>query len=128
MKKILFITLLSILIVIPATLSAQYKASKKTVAGTWEGKLSAGGMVLRIVFHVKLTGDNLTATMDSPDQGAAGVALGKVTLDAQKLIIQAPSMSGEYSGTITDDLTMNGTWTQNGDSFPLNLKKQPAAK
>ena len=125
MKKILFLTLLSILIMIPNSLSAQNTSPKKIVPGSWSGKLSADGMDLRVIFNLKLIGkDSLTATLDSPDQNAKDIPCGQVTLDKQKLVIQAPGINGEYSGTVTGDSTIDGTWTQNGSTLPLNLRKQ----
>jgi hypothetical protein len=125
MKKTLFLVLLSILIMVPNSLSAQNTSAKKIVPGSWLGKLSADGMDLRVVFNLKLTGkDSLAATLDSPDQGAKDIPCGQVTLDKQKLVIQAPDINGEYSGIVTSDSTIDGTWTQNGGTFPLNLKKQ----
>jgi hypothetical protein len=129
MKKILFVSFLSLLIMVPYTLSAQSAYAKKNVAGSWMGKLSADGMELRVVFNLKLTGkDSLTVTLDSPDQGAKDIPGGPVTLDKQKLVIQAPSINGEYSGVVISDSTIDGTWTQNGGTFPLNLKKQGKQK
>jgi uncharacterized protein len=129
MKKILFVTLLSILIMIPASLSAQNTTAKKNVTGSWLGSLSANGMELRVIFNLKLVEkDSLTATLDSPDQGAKDIPCGQVTLDKKKLVIQAPGINGEYSGTVTSDSTMTGTWTQNGNTLPLDLKKQGKQK
>jgi hypothetical protein len=124
MKKILFITFLSMLIMIPVTLSAQNASAKNNVTGSWMGKISADGMELRVVFNLKLAGkDSLTATLDSPDQNAKDILCGKVTFDDKKLIVLAPVINGEYIGTLTSDSIMDGTWTQNGGTFPLNLKK-----
>lgn len=52
-----------------------------------------------------------------------GIAAGPVIIDNQKIVIQAPGINGEYVGTIKGD-SLIGTWTQNGGSLPLNLKKQ----
>lgn len=129
MKKILFVTLLSILIMVPNSLSAQTASAKKIVAGSWLGKLSADGMDLRVIFNLTLTNkDSLTVTLDSPDQGAKDIPAGPVTLDKQKIVIQAPGINGEYNGTVTSDSTIDGTWTQNGVTSPLNLKKQVKPK
>jgi uncharacterized protein len=124
MKKIVWLTLVSVFIMLSYSLSAQNSSSKKIIPGSWGGKLSAQGMELRIIFNIKSEADVLKATLDSPDQGGYDIALGKVTLDAKKLIIEAPDLKGEYSGVLTGDSTINGTWTQNGTTFPLNLKKQ----
>ena len=86
-------------------------------------------MDLRVVFNLKLSeADSLTVTLDSPDQGAEGIPAGPVTLENQKIVIKAPDINGEYIGTVTSDSTMDGTWTQNGGTFPLNLKKQDKTK
>jgi hypothetical protein len=123
MKKLLILGLLSLLTLLPNALSAQDLATKKSVTGSWLGKLNANGMDLRVIFNLKLEKDSLTVTLDSPDQGASGIAAGPVILDKKKIVIQAPGIGGEYVGTIKGD-SLIGTWTQNGGDMPLNLKKQ----
>ena len=123
MKKILFLAVLSLLIIGPTSLSAQI--SKKIVPGSWLGTLSVNGTDLRVVFNLKLAGkDSLSCTLDSPDQGAKDIPCGEVILDKQKLVVKSPSINGEYTGTVTGDSTITGTWTQNGSTLPLDLKKQ----
>ncbi len=123
MKKILLLSLLAVLIVLPGKISAQDLTTKKSLTGSWSGKLTADGMDLRVIFNLKLEKDSLTVTLDSPDQGASGLSAGPVILDKQKIVIQAPDLNGEYVGTIKGD-SLIGTWTQNGGSFPLKLAKQ----
>jgi hypothetical protein len=124
MKKNLFLILFLVLITVSSSLSAQTTSSNKTVAGSWLGKISADGIELRVVFNLKIEKDSLICTLDSPDQGAADIPCGKVTLDKQKLVVLAPDINGEYTGTVTSDSTINGTWSQNGGTFPLDLKKK----
>jgi hypothetical protein len=124
MKKVLLLLLLSIMIMGTNSLSAQNKTKNTILPGSWMGKLSADGMDLRVVFNLKLAGDSLTVTLDSPDQGAKDIPAGPVIVDNKKIVIQAPGINGEYNGTLTGDSTIDGTWTQNGGSLPLNLKKQ----
>jgi len=129
MKKILFVTLISILILIPYSLSGQNAPSKKNVSGSWLGTLSVDGTDLRVVFNMKLVEkDSLTVMLDSPDQGAKDIPGGQVTLNKQKIVIEVPSINGEYTGTVASDSTINGTWAQNGATLPLNLKKQATSK
>jgi hypothetical protein len=129
MKKNLFVSLVSILIMISNSLSAQNGSANKNITGSWLGNLSANGMELRVVFNLKLVAkDSLTFTLDSPDQGAKDIPGGRVTLDMKKLVLLAPSINGEYNGTVTSDSTIDGTWTQNGGTLPLNLKKQGKQK
>jgi uncharacterized protein len=129
MKRNLFVILLSILLVMPYALSGQNAPSKKHITGSWLGILSVNGTDLRVVFNLKLVEkDSLTVTLDSPDQGAKDIPGGQVTLNKQKLVIEIPSLNGEYNGTVAGDSTINGTWAQNGATLPLNLKKQAKSK
>jgi len=124
MKRIFLFTFLLAAIMLTNSLSAQNITKKNTLPGAWFGRISADGSDLRIVFQLKLIEkDSLIATLDSPDQGAKDIPVGRVILNEKKLVIQAPDLNGEYNGTITGDSTMVGTWSQNGADYPLNLKK-----
>ncbi len=93
-------------------------------AGSWEGRLTVPGASLRLVFHFNASDDgSYSGTMDSPDQGAAGIPLGTVTVDGDNIVAGVPAAAGEYSGTLTDGL-LAGTWSQSGQTFPLELTKQ----
>ena len=128
MKKIIALPLLMVMIMLTTSLSAQNTINKKILPGSWLGKISANGIDLRLIFNLKLNDkDSLIATADSPDQGAKNIPLGSVILDEKKLTIKAPTLMGEYKGTITGDSTIDGTWTQRGTSFTVNLKKLKTA-
>ena len=43
------------------------------ITGQWNGALKVQGTQLRLVFNVTKTGNGLSSTMDSPDQGAKGI-------------------------------------------------------
>ena len=117
-----------VMIMLTTSLSAQNTINKKILPGSWLGKISANGIDLRLIFNLKLNDrDSLIATADSPDQGAKNIPLGSVILDEKKLTIKAPTLMGEYKGTITGDSTIDGTWTQRGTSFTVNLKKLKTA-
>jgi uncharacterized protein len=123
MKKIAFALILGA-IMITNSIPAQNITYKNILPGSWLGKISTNGIDLRLVFNLKLNDkDSLVATADSPDQGAKNIPLGRVILNDKNLTIQAPTLMGEYKGTITGDSTIDGTWTQRGASFPVNLKK-----
>jgi alpha/beta superfamily hydrolase len=124
MKKIYHLSLLLIVILITNPLTAQNTANKNILPGSWLGKISTNGIDLRLVFNIKLNDkDSLVATADSPDQGAKNLPLGAVILEDKKLTIKAPGLLAEYNGTITGDSTIDGTWTQRGAAFTVNLKK-----
>jgi uncharacterized protein len=128
MKKTHFLLPLLIIIMITNSLSAQNVIDMNMVQGSWLGKISTNGIDLRLIFNLKLNDkDSLIATADSPDQGAKNIPLGRVILEDKKLTIKAPTLMGEYKGTITSDSTIIGTWTQRGTTFEVNLKKLKAA-
>lgn len=96
--------------------------------GSWLGTIKTGAVELRIVFNLSIAGkDSLIATLDSPDQGAKNIKLGKVTLTSESIKISAPALMGEYNGTVKSDSTIDGIWTQGGNSMPLNLNKLKVA-
>jgi len=101
---------------------------KKTVTGSWLGKISAGAMKLRVIFNLSVVDkDSLVATLDSPDQGVKGIRLGPVTFTGKTIKISAGALMAEYNGTIINDTLIEGTWVQAGSSHVLNLVKQKAA-
>ena len=106
-------------------LNAQDKVKNTILPGSWMGKLSVDGMELRVVFNLKLVQkDSLTVTLDSPDQNAEGIPAGPVVVENQKVIIKAPGINGQYDGTVMSDSTITGTWSQNGGTLPLDIKKK----
>jgi hypothetical protein len=124
MKKIFLLSLLTAGLLLTNSLFAQNILIKNILPGSWLGKISTNGIDLRLVFNLKINDkDSLIATLDSPDQGAKNIPLGSVIPDDKKLTIKAPMLMGEYKGTITGDSTIDGTWTQRGSTYTVNLKK-----
>lgn len=94
----------------------------KNPAGTWEGKLNMG-IELRIVFHIRESRPgSFAATADSPDQSAFGLTCDTIIVAAEEIRIEMRSLGAVFSGKLTDDSTINGTFTQQV-SLPLLLKK-----
>ena len=94
-------------------------------SGIWMGKLAVGGVELRIVFNIEINDSGVySATMDSPDQGAAGIPVGPVEVKDDSLIIHAPTLRGEYRGLLESAEKIAGKWTQMGRSMVLDLLKQ----
>ena len=108
-----------------APLKTEHKPAKPSdIDGAWMGTLDLGAMQLRVVFHILNTEDGLTATMDSPDQGANGLPTTSVTRDGAKLKIEAKAIGGVFEGAIAADLSsIDGTFTQLGAAHPLVLKR-----
>ncbi len=107
----------------------QAQDNSKIIVGSWNGKLAVQGMQLRLVFNISVNGDNeFKATMDSPDQGAKDIPMGKVSWDGQNLTIDAPNMRASYKGTLNTNSIIKGTWVQAGQSFPLTIQKKEHKK
>lgn len=119
--------LLAVTAFVSLTGSLYGQASSKSIEGSWLGTLKVQGIELRIIFNISKDGEGYKSTMDSPDQGAKGIALGKTSFDGAKLNIDAPALAGNYVGDMVNDTTFNGTWSQGGRSFPLPIVKQKMA-
>jgi dienelactone hydrolase len=119
-KNILY-ALIAVIIIIPSFVLPQ----EKGIEGIWLGSLKVSGINLRIVFNITKAGEgSYKATMDSPDQGAKDIPVEKVTFADNKVKIEMPNIQGVYDGTLSAEGTkLNGTWTQAGRVFPLDLDK-----
>lgn len=102
-----------ILVAIPSGARAQTTPS---VSGDYAGTL--GPLHLRL--HLKLDSSGLlSGTMDSPDQGANGLACADFKFDGQALSFSVPIVHGTWKGTVSADAkTLAGTWDQ-GNPMPL---------
>jgi len=98
------------------------------ITGDWNGALKVGGMQLRLVFHITKTDAGLTATMDSPDQGAKGIPMSKATFENQVLTVELDAAKIQYTGTLDNKEVVTGTFNQAGQSFPLNLTRKAIEK
>lgn len=123
MKKLISCLFLLIVLLIPNQTTAQ-NIDKKSVTGSWFGRISVSGISLRIVFNLSIIeADSLVATLDSPDQGARNIKLGPVTFDGKSIKISAGALLAEYNGIIQNDTLIDGTWKQAGNTIPLSLTK-----
>jgi hypothetical protein len=95
------------------------------VVGDWNGAISTGGSSLRVIVHVAQDKDSkLTATMDSPDQGANGIAISSITFEGAVLHFEITRFGAAFSGTMNKDLSeIAGDWKQGSASFPLTFKR-----
>jgi len=108
------------------------KDSDSPAVGTWEGTLDAGAQgQLKVVVHISQAADgSLTATLDSPDQGAKGIPISKIAFKDPDLNFESAAIGGSYQGAMNKERSeIAGTWSQGGGSLPLKLKRAetPAA-
>lgn len=96
-----------------------------SVVGDWRGAVSpAPGRSIPLVLHITGTPGSLTATLDSPAQGAAGLPVASVKQEGTTLHFVLTTPSASYTATISDDgKTLEGTWSQRGGSIPLIMTR-----
>lgn len=91
--------------------------------GTWEGTLAVGSG-LRIVLTISNEKAGAEATMVSVDQGNAQIPVAGISQNGGKLSLNLKAIGGGYEAEISQDgAQLNGTFTQAGNSVPLQLKK-----
>lgn len=115
-----FLTLLSILLAIAFGASPIVAEQSPSVAGDYSGSL--GPLQLRL--HLKTAADgSLSCTLDSPNQGANGLACADVHRDGASLRFSVPVVHGSWKGTVdADGRALAGTWNQ-GRPMPLTFAR-----
>lgn len=114
-----FVTLLLVLVVL--TGQAQVNPTT-TLLGSWSGKLKVGIMSLTLVLHLEQADGYVAVTLDSPDQGAKGIAVYKEFLSDDSLAVKVESIGMTYRARLKDG-QLDGTFAQNGTTIPLVLTK-----
>lgn len=89
--------------------------------GSWRGDLRIGIMKLPLVFNFSEneSGETL-CTMDSPSQGAKGIATEVVLCTPDSISLSCDLIGASYTGRISAG-AINGRFTQRGNEFRLNL-------
>ncbi len=101
----------------PATGGAQ---PSPAVHGDFVGTLGP----LHLKLHITAAADGtLSGTLDSPDQGAAGIPCTDFHVQGRTLSFAVPAVGGTWSGTIENGgATLTGTWSQ-GSPMPLTFTR-----
>jgi uncharacterized protein len=116
MKKILFLLLIF----------SAHHLSGQDFSGLWHGALNVNGSQLRLSIDLTKNDTGYTGKLISIDQGNATLPLLSVKAEGPKLSFKG--VGGiSYTGTLTD-ASIKGTFTQNGQNFPMEFGKQPIEK
>ena len=112
--------------------SIAFAASQEQVQvkpeGDWKGTIDAGGAKLDLVLHVSKKDGALSATLDSPDQGATGLAIDSITVTGTSLRFEMKSLGANYEGVISaDGSQIEGQFSQQGARLPLTFKRMANA-
>ena len=112
-------------------LVSQVSTDTTRIEGYWRGTMKMpGGQTLTCGLNVTHdTQGRLTATLDSPDQGAMDIPVSSVTFANQVLRAEIARIGGIFEGTLqTDRDVLIGEWRQGGAKFPLTLERRDPAE
>ena len=119
---LIFIVMKKIILSICLLCSWAGAFAQKPIEGDWMGKLNLGPQSLTIVLHVNCDAQGKAeCTLDSPDQGAKGIAVETDYCSSDSISISLASLALSFQGKLKGDEIV-GTFTQ-GQSFPLVLKR-----
>ena len=101
-------------------------AKTPALQGPWLGTLKVPPATeLRVVFNITAHPDgSFTGTLDSPDQGATGIAISRISLEQRRVVVEVGAIGGRYEGTLSEDgSTIDGKWVQGGAALDLVMKR-----
>ncbi|MFH7005358.1 alpha/beta hydrolase family protein [Flavobacterium bizetiae] len=116
------------ILLILITILSSFLMMGQEISGKWNGVLKVQGTQLRVSFNVTPTENGYKATMDSPDQKVTGIPIEKTTFENSILKLELPNAQISYLGTLNKDNIIEGTFTQGGQSFEMNLSKDVIQK
>ncbi|WP_348800383.1 alpha/beta hydrolase family protein [Flavobacterium adhaerens] len=119
MKKIVFVLM---------TILVSLNAFAQDITGQWNGFLKVPGGQLRLEFNIIKNDKGYSATMDSPDQGARDIPITTTSFESNILKLEIPSARIVYEGELNPHNVVIGTFTQSGQSFPLDLSREKLVK
>ena len=102
-------------------------AAAEGLIGPWEGAISIMGQELTIVVHFSEAEGTLKATMDIPQQMAAGLPLSQVKREGDKIhfeLVAGPGIA-IFDGAITAD-AIQGDFLQAGIKGSFKVARQTA--
>lgn len=116
------------LAILPLLLLLAFSATAQPgFEGAWNGTLKIQTIELDLIFNIKKEGPDHSATMDSPDQGANGIPVRSIVINADSIHMEIPEIGLRYRGKKTDQDLIRGSFTQRGQTFELDLVRGAAA-
>lgn len=110
------------------TLAILHAQSPDVIDGRWSGSIETPGTALSVVVTFEATGGAARGTIDIPMQGAKGLALTNISIEADAVsfaiggVPGAPTFRGRVEGN-----RINGTFSQAGATFPFALARDTSA-
>jgi len=115
-KRHIFIVLLALITTIG------WAQVQPKLLGSWSGKLDVGSISLTVVLHLEPADGDVKVSLDSPDQGAKGIAGKTEYLSDDSLAVNVEMLGATYRARLKED-KLDGVFTQLGQSFPLVLTR-----
>lgn len=97
--------------------------AQTTFTGDWQGALRFPVGSLRLVLHLKQTGQSWSGILDSPDQQAFGLPLDGIRITGDSLYFSASALGLSYAGKQASAGTLQGQFSQGGLTLPLKLQR-----
>lgn len=120
--KVFFI--LVTLLASTAFVGSQEQIGQVKPEGDWKGTLDAGGTKLDLVLHISRKDGALSATLDSPDQGATGLLIDPISVTGNSLRFEMKSLGASYEGVFSPDGSqIEGHFSQQAVRLPLTFKR-----
>jgi len=114
-----------ILLAFPAS-AGSGNAKGPSLEGPWVGALKVSPTdSLRIVFNIRANPDgSFSGTLDSPDQGATGIAISRIAVEKEQVKVEVSVIGGGFEGTLSaDGSEMSGQWKQGGAALDVVMKR-----
>jgi pimeloyl-ACP methyl ester carboxylesterase len=106
------------------SIAAPAQVSTLNLVGNWQGTLPVGKGLRLVLQVVKADTAGGQATFYSIDQGSDGIPVTSLSLQGTNFKFAIPAIGGAYEGTVSaDGNSIQGTWTQNNHSWPLNFQR-----
>jgi len=93
----------------------------KELEGKWVGKLEVGGKQKQI--GLTLTNHSDASSTGNLTSDGIEIAIGSIVQKGRDLTLDLKNIGGSYSGTLRDDGTIVGTWTQTPFIGPLVFRR-----
>ena len=128
-RSIAFAKTCTVALLLTLSLATTFAAMQDQTApakpeGDWRGTLDAGVAKLNLILHVVRKDGTLSATLDSPEQGATGLAVDSITLNGKSLRFEMQSLGANYEGVFSNDGSqIQGEFRQQGQKFPLTFRR-----
>lgn len=101
-------------------------AKVSSLEGAWLGTLNVSPTAsVRIVFNIRANPDgSFTGTLDSPDQGATGITISRISVEKEQVKVEVSVIGGGFEGMLNaEGSEMTGKWKQGPASLDVVMKR-----